>query len=396
MVAASAFRAKYRKGDAKVRVRIETMGVHRGNRGGVYPAGIRAKRLATDVFNVGFDKEDFAHNCVAVEEAPVSVQVNRSSGSAPTSKQESASAYNARKCSQDVILVSCFNAPYDEVRHQLLSHNHMMLCIRAFLTLAQWDIPTIDDDERHIVFCDSEGRLSTSAVAESANGRELADVLSDGIYVDVLSYKMDEEEPNAAAIISEALNSSHQLAMASSEMSAVSALNGAIIEMNANHGQGIAYATARDKVRQQLPIMADDPDFPEVFEFLIHTGAGTNTYVQNLLDYAEKFVDAGKRRLRLSAFGVVNKLPMDAPWTKIAVVKRAYRGKPNAGYCASPGVEWTKLSQSRIQILEELLRFFHVSCQCMINTLSLPDQIKIQGNIDITSAEAFYQTLAKT
>ena len=395
MVAASAFRAKYRKCDAKVRVRIDAMGVHRGNRGGVYPAGIRAMRLATDVFSVGFDKEDFAHNCVAVEEAPVSVQVNRSSGSAPTSKQESASAYNARKCSQDVILVSCFNAPYDEVRHQLLSHNHMMLCIRAFLTRAQWDVPTIDDDDRHIVFCDSEGRLSTTAVAESPNGRELADVLRDGIYVDVLSYRMDEEEPNAAAIISEALNSSHQLAMASGEMSAVSALNGAIIEMNATHGQGIAYATARDKVRQQLPIMADDPDFPEVFEFLIHTGAGTNTYVQNLLDYAEKFVDAGKRRLRLSAFGVVNKLPMDAPWTKIAVVKRAYRGKPSAGYCASPGLEWTRVSQSRIQILEEILRFFHVSCMCMINTLSLPDQIKIQGNIDITSADTFHQTITK-
>jgi len=30
----------------------------------------------------------------------------------------------------------------------------------------------------------------------------------------------------------------------------------------------------------------------------------------------------------------------------------------------------------------------------MINTLSLPDRIKIQGNIDITSAETFHQTIA--
>ena len=80
-----------------------------------------------------------------------------------------------------------------------------------------------------------------------------------------------------------------------------------------------------------------------MFEFLITTGAGTNTYVQNLLDYAEEFVESGRRRLRLSAFGVVNKLPMSATWTKIAVMKRAYRSKPNGGYCASPEVEWTKL-----------------------------------------------------
>ena len=249
VVAASAFRVKYRKGGANVRVRIGTMGVHQRNRGGVYPAGVRTKRLATDVITIRFDKEDFQHNCVAGGEAPVSVQINRSSGSSPTGEQECASAYNARKCSQDAILVSCFNAPYDDVRHKLLSHNHMMLGIRAFLTHAQWDIPGIDEDERHIVFCDSEGRLSTSAVAESANGRGLAEVLSDGICVDVLSWKLDEEEPAAAGIISEALNSSHQMSMVSSEISAVSALNGAIIEMNANRSQGIAYATVRDKVR---------------------------------------------------------------------------------------------------------------------------------------------------
>ena len=75
-------------------------------------------------------------------------------------------------------------------------------------------------------------------------------------------------------------------------------------------------------------------------------------------------------------------------------MKRAYRGKPNVGYCTSPVMEWTQFSQFRMQILEELPRFSHVSCQGMINTLSLPDQSEIQGTIDINSAGAFHQTLA--
>ena len=79
--------------------------------------------------------------------------------------------------------------------------------------------------------CDVGGRLCTSAVAESPYGRELAEVLNDGILVDVLSWERDEEEPDAAGIISEALNSSHQLSIQTGEISAVSAPNGEIIAM---------------------------------------------------------------------------------------------------------------------------------------------------------------------
>ena len=82
-------------------------------------------------------------------------------------------------------------------------------------------------------------------------------------------------------------------------------------------------------------------------------------------------------------------------WAKIAALKGAYRTKPNNGYCASPEHDWIKLSQSRMQILEEILRFFHVACKAMISKLTLPNQILIQGNIDCISADAFYRTINK-
>ncbi len=121
-----------------------------------------------------------------------------------------------------------------------------MCAVEAFITEWRWGDPAIDEDDKHMTCWDAVGRLATSAVAEAPNGRGLAELINDGVLVDVLSWEMDEEEPDAAGIISEALNSSHQFSMASSEISAVSALIGAIIEMTVNRSQGIAYAPVRD------------------------------------------------------------------------------------------------------------------------------------------------------
>ena len=108
------------------------------------------------------------------------------------------------------------------------------------------------------MFCEGGGRLCTSAIAGSPYGQQLAEVLNDGIRVDVLSWEMNEEEPDAAGIISEALNLAHQLAMAMSEISAVSAPNGETIATGGNRSQGIPYATVRNKIRQQSLVIVDD------------------------------------------------------------------------------------------------------------------------------------------
>ena len=136
IVAAMAYRVKYRKVNSagqgkKTPVRVESMGVHMKNRGGVYPAGIRCKSLCGDVVLAGFVKEEVNHACIAVEETPVD-EIIRSRGAGMVS----ASTFNAENCSKDDLLSTCFQAPYDDARHMLLSHSHMMLILRAFLTQA--------------------------------------------------------------------------------------------------------------------------------------------------------------------------------------------------------------------------------------------------------------------
>ena len=222
IVAAMAYRVKYRKvnsaGQAKkILLRTENLGVHMKNRGGVYPAGITCKGLCVDVLPAGFVKEEVNHACVAVEETPVD-EIIRSRGA----DMVSAYTFNAENSSKDDLLSTCFQAPYDDVRHMLLSHNHMMLVMRAFLTQAKWDLPA--DEGKNIIYCDSDGRLSLTAVAECTNGRELAEVIAEGLQAEVLSWQMDVEEPTAASIISQAMNQPAQMAMRTTELTAVAVL----------------------------------------------------------------------------------------------------------------------------------------------------------------------------
>ena len=76
------------------------------------------------------------------------------------------------------------------------------------------------------MFCDAQGRLSISAVAEHPNGIQLAQMIQEGIELETLSHKMDVEEPTAASIISQALNVSQELALRTSELTTVSVLRG--------------------------------------------------------------------------------------------------------------------------------------------------------------------------
>ena len=78
MIAAMAYRVKYRQYDAEGRVikklmGIGFLGVHPKNRGGVYPAGVRCKSLTSDLFEVGFLKEEINHAVVGVEETPTNL-----------------------------------------------------------------------------------------------------------------------------------------------------------------------------------------------------------------------------------------------------------------------------------------------------------------------------------
>ena len=130
-------------------------------------------------------KEEVSHAFIAVDEAPVEHLLRCGLGADVVSS----SSYNAEQSNKDELLSTCFKSPCNDVRHALLSHNHIMLVLRASLSQAKWDIPT--DAAKNLIFCDVDGRLSINAVAESSNGKGLGEVMQEGIQAELLSWRMD-------------------------------------------------------------------------------------------------------------------------------------------------------------------------------------------------------------
>ena len=272
VTAGMAWRVKYRKTDSEGKVirkcmKVEFLGTHPKNRGGVYPSGVRCVSLCGKVLKGGFVKEEVNHAVVAVEETPT--EHIRSRGE----EYESGAAYNKRKCANDELLMNCFSTPWGDVRSMLLSHNHIQLVMRGFLSKAKWNLPP--DGDQPLPFFDDKGRLSLSAAAEHPNGKELAELMEEGLTCETLSWKIDVEEPTAASVISQALNTGNELALQTTELTAVAVLKGEIIvQMGKDLSQRVAFQTVRDAVRKELGSAADDPDLPNIFDFLINAGVG--------------------------------------------------------------------------------------------------------------------------
>ena len=74
----------------------------------------------------------------------------------------------------------------------------------------------------------------------------------------------------------------------------------------------------------------------------------------------------------------------------MSVVKRAYRKRPVLGVCPSPEIHWGEFQWTQLQMLEDMLRFFHVTCKKLVEAVTWPeldqvkdhDRVKYLGNAD--------------
>ena len=63
--------------------------------------------------------------------------------------------------------VSMAPTPSHHTTHTLLSHNHMLSILRAFLATAKWDVKP--NEKKGIYYTDHHGYLSLTAVAATVN-----------------------------------------------------------------------------------------------------------------------------------------------------------------------------------------------------------------------------------
>ena len=385
---AMAWRVKYRvvteSGQIKRRLPLQLLGVHPKNRGGVYPQGDVVKTLGIRLAGLGYNQEEADHQGVAVEQPPK--EHNPDSAVA-----ESYGEYNRLKCLGQPLLKSCFGVE-SNVAFGMLSHNHLLLLLLCWANSAKWEL---NEREQGILgkALNAEGRLDVdTAVAADNNFAELKKIVTQGLLVEVLSWKINVEEPGACSVISAALNAANQVALRTTELTAVAVLSGeCALHSSLRGSDSIDFLKVKAAVRSKLDCFVEEPEFQELFSFVINLGADSGPFIGELLDFGSRFVDQKQRQLRLHAFVEINKVSNHCPRTKIAALKRAYRKKPSYGLCPSPETKFHTADFGHIVRLEELLHYFHSYCKNAYESVFKEDYQRalFRANVDVAAAEAF-------
>lgn len=259
---AMALRVKYRIHHGKStwkRILIRCLGIHKWNRCGIYPSPEVVKNLGIQLLLWGYSQEEADHQGVCVQEVPTSESARAEEGGR-LKGYEYLSTWNEKHCRCSELLDRCFAD--SDITYGTLSHSHLLLVLLCWASGGKWDLR---DNEGAPRFCDSDGRLDLSAVAEYENATEMLLSIKEGLKMEVLSWKINVEEPTACSMISQALNKGHEAALRTGELTALAVLTGAITRAQESKlAQKLAYESVKEAVRTELDVFADEPEFVEL------------------------------------------------------------------------------------------------------------------------------------
>ena len=386
---AMALRVKYRIVDGlegtKKEIPLALLTVQPMNRAGMYPNGETVYNLCKKILKGGFSCEEANHAGVCVQEVPPTHRKQQPTD--PTAEYEPYFDYNRKKSAvAGGWLKDCFGEDED-IMYGTLSHSHLLLVLRGLQRQSQWDLSDVGAGLN-----DSTGRVNYAAVA--AKDLALADTVRRGLHMEVLSWKIYVEEPSGCSLISQALNKAQAMALRTTELTAMAVLSGHMtIQSNAALVTRVDFESIREKVRAELDIVVDEPEFVGLFDYILNLGSGKGGFVQRLLDFGEAFVDPLQRRVRLEAFANASQLPLETPGVKVAVIMRAYRKDPQLTWCPSPEALWRKASLNDLRTMEEVLHYFHVENKAAVAGMAASESRALLANVNVHVAEACYQAL---
>ena len=98
----------------------------------------------------------------------------------------------------------------------------------------------------------SKNGLDMTALREL--DEDLADVLSQGLMMEVLSWKLTQEEPQGCSQISQDLNMGNEIAMAIAEATALATLSETVTFALKNSQERLAWTVAYDAVKASVDV----------------------------------------------------------------------------------------------------------------------------------------------
>jgi hypothetical protein len=337
---AAALRTKYRRQGGLVRIPVEQVGFHPKNRDGQPPNGSRCMELFREILDVGFDAEESNNGGIVVEAHPGSTAV------------------------YDFNREACFGDPFHVpvvtgwIAYGSLSHSHLHQVLRNIRGGGACTVPGVSESGKYSM---AKLRAADAPFCIAAET---------GLLWDILSFAIEDEEPDGCAIIQAAMNSKNSLFLMRHEMQALAALV-QYTHASAVAERALSLEAARRKLKATCPEFASDPNFLELYRFVIDLGSGAASFLPDLRSFHERFVDPKVRRLRLTDFAAMNLFPAEMPYLKIAGIKYAYACDAQLvrhGFCEALSAKGVReaLATAALRVVagdaDTLLDFFHRLC----------------------------------
>jgi hypothetical protein len=256
------FRGKYRINDRSIRVSPAHIGFHPSNRNGQPPSGERCVALLSEILTSGFDPAEADCNGVLVQEMPGNTLIGD---------------YNTKACEGNDLLASSVEGL--AMNYGSLSHSHLNQVFKnilARLSIAGTKITN------------QLGLLDVKLLEEV--DQAFAKYCADGILWDILSHKIQTEEPEALNIIQAACNSKNAIALITHEMEAISNLS-RLCKASAAVAAQLTFELAKKQIGLTLPGMSEDPDFINIFRFVIDLGGDASQFLPDLKEFTGKFLN---------------------------------------------------------------------------------------------------------
>ena len=208
-----------------------------------------------------------------------------------------------------------------------LSHSHLNCCLRNILGRkngCDCSAARGGGAERGKCECkaaallDDKGCYSLEKVQEQ--DEEWARQCTSGLEWEILSWRMDEEEPTAAQTISVALNKRNEAAMKTGILEIMSSLE----RLCKPDPQGfMPFEPVRDKLIEWYGAAVDHTDFLSMFKVVCDAGGHGSMHLKDLFSFTSVFVNPMVRKMRIEAFGVISQYPVEFPRIKNASMKWA-------------------------------------------------------------------------
>ena len=318
------YRAKYRVDSKKVMCPLLVV-PHPKNRGGDPVKSLRTMQLTATVAVEGYDAIEANCNAVAVEARPAVA------GGCEQYFQDEFE----KKAKPDPDMAERGSAGYLGMQALVgsLSHSHFNCCMRNILcskkgcecnkTMCECgSLPILDQNRNY------------SLEKLRDHDAEWAQQCSSGLDWEVLSWKMDVEEPDAAQVISIALNKKNEVAMKTGHLEIMATLVGLCVP---SPNGSVPFEPVRDKLIDLYGAAVDHPDFVHAFRLVMDAGGMDSAHNNDMEHFTAVHVNQKLRKMRMEVYAIVAPYPETFPRIKNACLKWSWRQAPNKDkWCQLP------------------------------------------------------------